>query len=384
MGTVFIVTIVLYIMIRTVFRPLEEVDRKLALAADGDVEQEITVTSKDEIGRFLGTLQRLLDYIRGYADASRRIADGDLRVSTDVRGKNDILGHAFKTMLERLRDNMAALRRVSEALSNASNRVADSATNVSTSARSQADRVTQVSTAVEEMSVAVDEVSKHAEEISRLSSESAGATRTGSEVVAEAGRSMASITAVVAESARSIESLNRTAEAIGEISVVVDDIADQTNLLALNAAIEAARAGEQGRGFAVVADEVRKLAEKTSASTSQINTMINELQTGTSKSTEDMRKGMAEVSQGEELTHQVAKNLEEIQQMATRVADMVQQIAGSTNEQSAAASEISNAVQHLTRSAEQAASGASVAAEAAEDLRKQSSALGDIVSQYQV
>ena len=381
-GTTVIVLVVLFILLRTIFKPLRAVHSKLERVAEGDVDQQIAARSKDEIGTFLIALQQLLEYVKSFATASRRIADGDLTVEVAPRSEADTLGRAYQDMLSRLRGIIEELRRSSDELSAASTQVTSTSGSVSDGARSQAEQVIQVSTAIEEMSSAITEVSHYADDISKISTQAAETTRQGYEVVHEAIGAMQSITKVVEESSQAIGKLKGAASSIGEIAVVVDDIADQTNLLALNAAIEAARAGEQGRGFAVVADEVRKLAEKTSQSTSQITGMINDLQGGTEGAVDSMQRAVSEVERGEELTRLAGQSIEELREISSKVADMVVQIAGSTTQQSSTAEQIGRTTDQISEVASKAASDASDASAAAERLHRQSEVLREVVAQF--
>ena len=195
---------------------------------------------------------------------------------------------------------------------------------------------------------------------------------------------MQKIADVVRESGESIGKLSKSADQIGEIISVIDDIADQTNLLALNAAIEAARAGEQGRGFAVVADEVRKLAERTGKATTEISGMIKSIQNETAEAVKGMEAGTTEVEQGRELADKAGNSLNEIVNMSQRVMDMIQQIATATEEQSSAAEEISKNIEHISTVTEENAKGAEQSAAAAEQLNRQAEGLKQIVSEYKV
>ena len=156
---------------------------------------------------------------------------------------------------------------------------------------------------------------------------------------------MIKISEVVKQSAETVQALGKSSDQIGEIVQVIDDIADQTNLLALNAAIEAARAGEQGRGFAVVADEVRKLAERTTKATKEIATMIKQIQKDTNDAVESMQQGTAEVEVGKKLAEKAGSSLQEIIHGAEQVVDIVTQVAAASEEQSSAAEQISKNIE---------------------------------------
>ncbi len=165
---------------------------------------------------------------------------------------------------------------------------------------------------------------------------------------------------------------------------VIDDIADQTNLLALNAAIEAARAGEQGRGFAVVADEVRKLAERTTKATKEIAEMIKQIQKDTSGAVSSMKLGTTEVEKGKLLAHKAGDSLSEIITGAEKVAEIINQVAAASEEQSGAAEHISKNIESISSVTQQSASGIQQIAHASEDLNRLTLNLQELVAQFKV
>ncbi|MEI7817302.1 MAG: methyl-accepting chemotaxis protein, partial [Desulfuromonadales bacterium] len=184
------------------------------------------------------------------------------------------------------------------------------------------ERVHQIATAMEEMSMTVNEVAGNTSNASDSASQVSANAYEGQKVVSQAVQEMQKVAEIVRSSAVIVGNLGATSEKIGEFVNVINDIADQTNLLALNAAIEAARAGEMGRGFAVVADEVRRLAERTMASTKQINSMVSEIQTGTKLAVESIERGKNEAERGEALSNKAEESLNSIVQSIELIKDM--------------------------------------------------------------
>ncbi len=195
---------------------------------------------------------------------------------------------------------------------------------------------------------------------------------------------MRAIAQSVGETAKKVQELGKQSDQIGKIIGVIDDIADQTNLLALNAAIEAARAGEQGRGFAVVADEVRKLAERTSSTTKEITGMIRSIQSETQSAVTAMQAGTQEVERGVESTSQAGSSLHDIIQMSEQVGDMVTHIATAATQQSAASEEINGNIEQIAKITAASAASSQQTANALQDLSALASNLQRLVGQFRL
>jgi len=211
------------------------------------------------------------------------------------------------------------------------------------------ERIHQIATAMEEMSMTVNEVAGNTSNASDSVSQVSSNAHEGQKVVNQAVKEMQKVAEVVRSSAIIVGNLGATSEKIGEFVNVINEIADQTNLLALNAAIEAARAGEMGRGFAVVADEVRRLAERTVASTKQINTMVTEIQNGTKLAVESIERGKSEAEKGEALSHKAEESLNSIVQSIEDIKNMIAQIATASEEQAATATVIASNLEEISR-----------------------------------
>ena len=210
-------------------------------------------------------------------------------------------------------------------------------------------RVTQIATAMEEMSMTVNEVAHNTVNAADSASKVAGDAREGQQVVSQAVTEMRKVAEIVRSSALIVGNLGVKSGKIGEFVAVINDIADQTNLLALNAAIEAARAGEQGRGFAVVADEVRRLADRTVASTKEIRIMVEEIQKETVLAVESIEKGKTEAEVSEKLSHQVDESLTNIVRSIEQIENVISQIATASEEQAATSTTIASNLEEIIR-----------------------------------
>ena len=369
---------------RIISRPIAQIAAIADSISVGEIDHTIDVNSQDEIGKLADSFRRLIDYMKELAGAAEEIAKNNLTVDVQPKSEQDVLGNAFKTMIDNLTTMVRQLTDNARELVSASTEISTSSEQMAQGAKNQSDQVAQVSTAVEEMTATIVESSKNAGEANNASSSASETAGKGGQIVNETIQGMQTIASVVRDSAESITKLATSADKIGEIIGVIDDIADQTNLLALNAAIEAARAGEQGRGFAVVADEVRKLAERTGKATGEITGMIKGIQTQTEDAVQSMESGIQEVDKGRELADQAGNSLTEVVNMSQQVMDMIGQIASASEEQSTAAEQISKNIEQISTITSETASGATQSAAAAEQLNRQAEGLQQMVSEFQL
>ncbi len=378
-------TIILGIMLGNhIGKPVARIAEIAGHVSAGDIDHQVDIEAKGEIGVLAESFKELMNYIRELSEAAERIAMRDLTLSIEPRSEKDMLGNAFKTMVDNLSVMVRQLGDNAAKLVSAAGQIASSAEQTRRGASDQTDQMTQVATAVEEMTATIVESSRNASEANDGSRNAAETAGTGGQIVNETIQGMQQIASVVRESAESIGKLAKSADQIGEIISVIDDIADQTNLLALNAAIEAARAGEQGRGFAVVADEVRKLAERTGKATGEITGMIKGIQTDTEVAVGSMETGIQNVDKGRELADKAGTSLTEIVNMSQAVQDMIAQIATAAEEQSSAAEQISRTIENVSSIARESASGAEQSATAAGELNNQAEDMQKMVGKFKI
>ena len=277
------------------------------------------------------------------SDRSEKMAQGDFaQAPLHARGSDEIgsMITNFSTMTSKVGDAASRLKMSIMNLSSSSEELSTTAESLGKGADEQTHQAKEVAAATTQMSQTISEVAQNAVQAADAARNSSENATAGKELVNKTVERLASITETVGEASQTIEELGRSSGQIGEIVNLIHTIADQTNLLALNAAIEAARAGEQGRGFAVVADEVRKLADRTTNATKDIEQKIATIQADAEKSLVAVKKGNVEVEKGVGLAKSASDALDTIVKASTQVLDMVQRIAVATEEQSATAEEI--------------------------------------------
>ncbi|MFZ3214205.1 MAG: methyl-accepting chemotaxis protein [Terriglobales bacterium] len=316
----------------------------------------------------------------------KNVAQGDLTQRVEITSRDELaeLAKWFNRFIDKLQEILGQVSNNTQSLATASEEISASARDQAKGAELQKDQTTQVATAMQQMAATVHEVSENSSKAAAASQKAAEMALEGGKVVEETLSKMQTIANSVEETARKVQELGKRSDEIGRISGVIEDIADQTNLLALNAAIEAARAGEQGRGFAVVADEVRKLAERTGAATKEISAMICSIQSETRTAVAAMQAGSREVESGVESTRRAGDSLRQIIQMSEQVLEMVTQIATAATQQAAATQEIDNNVDQIARIAVSTESGTQQTAVALQDLSGLALNLRQLVGQFRL
>jgi len=312
--------------------------------------------------------------------ANNNLSVGDLSVTSQ-----DELGRAstgLNSMKNSLRNLIQSIARTAEHLASASEEISSSATQQAQGAETEKGQAAQVAVAMQQMSATVHEVSENSNRAAQASHQAAETAREGGTIVEESLAKMRAIAESVSATAQKVEELGKSSDQIGRIIGVIDDIADQTNLLALNAAIEAARAGEQGRGFAVVADEVRKLAERTTSATKEVAQMVQSIQSETRTAVAAMHDGTEQVQAGVQTTARAGDSLKHIIQMSEQVGEMITHIATAATEQSSATEQVNQNVEQITRLVSESAIGAQQSAKACQDLSGLALDLQKMVSSF--
>lgn len=344
-GAAIFVFILGFVIYRSIAGPLAQVMATMSLVASGDLTAHSGIDSRDEMGH----------------------------LAAEING-----------MVEKLRGTISLISTTSTQVASASSQLQCTAERIATGSEEVAAQAGTVATAGEEMAATSGDIAQNCQMAAEGAQRASQAASDGATVVERTVAVMGQIAEKVQESARTVESLGARSDQIGNIIGTIEDIADQTNLLALNAAIEAARAGEQGRGFAVVADEVRALAERTTRATKEIGEMIKAIQRETKGAVIAMEQGVHQVESGTEEAAKSGQALQDILQQVNDVAMQVNQIATAAEEQTATTSEISSNMQQITEVVLQTSQGAQESASAAAQLNGNAEELQRLVRQFKL
>lgn len=335
---------------------------------------------------FNDTLDAVIEPIEEAINTLSVLSTGDLtaRMTGDYHGDHKKLMDSINILGNALNNLICEIMESVENTASAAVQITSTADTIASGAHEQSAQTEEVASAVEEMSKTIAENADNAVRTSNFAKTNESVATEGGQIVELTVKKMRDIATVVQVSAKNIEQLGESSKQIGEIISVIDDIADQTNLLALNAAIEAARAGEQGRGFAVVADEVRKLAERTTEATKKIAVMIKSIQLETDSAVNVMHNGNNEVISGIELADNAGKALKEIVKSSQEVMQMINQIASANEQQAATSEQIAKNISAISDGTIQSAQKIHEIALSSDDLSKLTEGLRLLTDKFKV
>ncbi len=368
---------------------ISEADAIIKANSDGNLEY------RGDITKYQGAWQDLIKGINSIVDAivlplneSGKVltamakSDFSNSFSGNYKGYYLKMQNNFNMLQESLRSAIGSVAESVSAVAQAINEISSSSEQMAAGSSEQAHQAQEVVSFVSEMTQNIILNTESANQMAATTKEQGIKANEGGKVVAETIQVMMKISSIIEKSAQTINGLGESSKKIGEVTQVIDDIADQTNLLALNAAIEAARAGEHGRGFAVVADEVRRLADRTTKATKEITATITQIQNNTIEAVESIGEGSKEVANGKELVVKAGKVIEVIIEGAENVSHLSEQVARASEEQSSSAEQISSNIESIANVTNESAQGIEQIAHSSEELQRLTGNLEQLVKMF--
>ncbi|MFZ1289993.1 MAG: methyl-accepting chemotaxis protein [Melioribacteraceae bacterium] len=379
-----LITSITYISERKYFRPVLTKGLRGAfsirlLDADNILKKysQNLIEEKNDIEQKASELLKAMD----------KFSEGDLTEQLKVDDENELMGRLFNGFNHSVTNINNMINHLNEAVHstiNASTQIAAAIEQMAAASEEQSRQTNDITSAVDEMIKTVTETTKNTSSAAESARNAGQMAEEGSSVVQQSVEAMAQIAKIVSQASSKVVSLGKDSDKIGEIIKVIDEIADQTNLLALNAAIEAARAGEHGRGFAVVADEVRKLAERTSKSTEEIASMVQQIQTATFTVVKSINDGNKEVESGISLAESAGKAILDIVNTTNNVVDEINQVATASEEQSLTSGQIAKNIEAVNNVISETLLGIQQTARAADDLNSMTANLQELISKFKI
>ena len=377
-----VMTVALADGIATPLKQFTEVAERVAL---GDLEVTIPEANrKDEVGNLANSFRRMVANIGGLANMTKRVAAGDLSARVTPQSERDVMGNALATMVENLRSQTLAIQEVVNVLAASGAEILASTTQVASSASETASAVNETTATLEEVKQTSQLATQKIRQVADEAQKSLLVSQNGKQSVEDAIRGMNRIREQMETIAESIVSLSEQSQAIGEIIATVNDLAEQSNLLAVNAAIEAAKAGEHGKGFSVVAHEVRSLAVQSKEATSQVRTILSDIQKATNVAVMATEQGSKAVEAGERQSAEAGESIRVLADNIAEAANASIQIAASSHQQMVGMEQVALAMENIKEASTMSVTSTRQAEQSAQGLHELGQKLKGLVEQFKL
>lgn len=346
---------------------------------------QVYLNTRTRLRETAATNERNQQAIMRLLDELADLADGDLTTTATVTEDfTGAIADSINFTIDQLRILVSQINDTARKVSRAAEETQSTALHLAEASEHQAQEIAGASAAVNEMAVTIDQVSANAAESATVAERSVKIANRGAEVVQNTINGMDTIREQIQDTAKRIKRLGESSQEIGDIVSLINDIADQTNILALNAAIQASMAGDAGRGFAVVADEVQRLAERSSAATKQIEALVKTIQSDTNEAVISMEQTTAEVVRGARLAQDAGMALEEIERVSQELAELIQNISNAARQQAASAGHISNTMNVIQEITSQTSAGTTATAKSIGNLAEMAAELRNSVAGFKL
>ena len=374
-----------FVITRNIARPLQGLTTVAERITLGDLNVMVSAdTRSDEVGVLARTFDRMAQALRTLAAAAEQIAAGDLRSTITPQSPHDVLGNAFARMAENLREQTRQLVEGANVLGAAASEIVASTTQLASSASESAAAVSETTTTVEEVRQTAQVASQKAKHVFDSAQKAAQSSQSGRKSTEDVGAGMTRIRQQMDAIAASMGRLSEQSQTIGQIIATVEDLAAQSNLLAVNAAIEAAKAGEHGKGFGVVAQEVKSLAEQSRQATTQVRTILSDIQKATTTAVLATEQGSKAVDAGTRQTVVAGEAIQALAGSVTEAAQAATQIAASSQQQLVGVDQVAAAMESIKQASAQNVAGAKQLETAARNINELGQRLKQMVERYKV
>jgi methyl-accepting chemotaxis protein len=384
-GAALLVMLIAFFITRSIVRPINDVVAVAQRVTAGDLSVQVAADGRsDEVGQLSWAFAHLVEGLKEVTDAANKMAAGNLTAEIKPRSEQDVLGHALVTMVTNLREQIREIIEGVNVLVSSTAQITATTSQLAASAAETATAVNETTATVTEVRQTAEIASQKANFVSQSTRQAAQISQGGERATADTVAEMNRINAHMESIAESIVSLSEQSQTIGQIIATVNDLADQSNLLAVNAAIEAAKAGEQGKGFAVVAQEIKSLAEQSKQATAQVQTILNDIQQATTNSVMTTEQGSKAVSAGVKQSTEAGHSIRQLTESVNAAAQAAIQIATSSQEQLVGVDQVVTAMESIKLASNQNVDGSKQLEIAAQNLGQLGRRLKQLTERYRV